>query len=73
MLKLLKPILKNLRWILLPVTIIVTLLFVESATDSEGICSDEEGIMYAFWLLLIANVLLFIFNKKWQDFLDQLQ
>lgn len=72
MLKLLKPILKRLRLILLPFTIIITLLFVEAATDFDGISSSEEGIMYTFWLLLIANLLLFIFNKKWQALIDQL-
>lgn len=66
-----KKLLKNLKWWLLPVTIIVFLLFVEAGTDSNGISSDEEGIMYAAWLFLIANVCLFIFNKKWQKLVDQ--
>lgn len=62
-----KKILSNLKWWLLPVTIIVFLLFVEAGTDSDGITSDEEGVMYAAWLLVIVNVCLFVFNKKWQN------
>lgn len=63
--------LKNLKWILLPVTIITFLLFVDAGTDSNGISSDEEGIMYTAWLFLIINVGLFVFNKKWMNFLDK--
>lgn len=66
-----KKILKNLKWWLLPVTIIVIALFVEAGTDSNGISSDEEGIMYAAWILVIINVCLFVFNKKWQNMLDK--
>lgn len=62
--------LKNIKWWLLPVTIIVFLLFIESATDSTGISSDEEGLMYGAWILVIVNVCLFVFNKKWQKLID---
>lgn len=67
----LKKIIKNLKWWLLPVTIIVFALFVEAGTDSNGISSDEEGIMYAAWIFVITNVCLFIFNKKWQKLVEQ--
>lgn len=62
--------LKNIKWWLLPVTIIVFLLFIEAATDSTGISSDEEGLMYGTWILVIINVCLFVFNKKWQKLID---
>lgn len=62
--------LKNVKWILLPFTIAVFLLFVNAATDSTGISSDEEGLMYGAWILLIVNVCLFVFNKKWQRLVD---
>lgn len=62
--------LKNLKWWLLPVTIIVFLLFVEAGTDSDGISSDENGIMYAAWLLVVVNACLFVFNTKWQKTVD---
>ncbi len=63
--------LKKLKWILLPFTIITFLLFVEAGTDSNGISSDEEGIMYIAWLFLIINVGLFVFDKKWINLLDK--
>ena len=66
-----KKVLFNLKWWLLPVTIIVFTLFIEAGTDSYGIESDEEGIMYTAWFLLIANACLFGFNKKWQRFINQ--
>lgn len=62
--------LKILKWILLPFTIAVFLLFVNAATDSTGISSDEEGLMYGAWILVIVNVCLFVFNKKWQKTID---
>lgn len=65
-----KKFLKNLKWWLLPVTVIVFLLFIEAGTDSNGISSDEEGIMYGAWILLIVNAALFVFNKKWQNMID---
>lgn len=67
----LTKILKNLKWWLLPVTIIVFLLFVEAGTDAYGITNDEEGLMYAAWLLVIVNVCLFVFNAKWQKIVEQ--
>lgn len=63
--------LKNVKWILLPFTIIAFLLFVNAATDSTGISSDEEGLMYGAWILVIVNVCLFVFNKKWQKTIDK--
>ena len=45
MLKLLKPILKHLRWILLPVTIVIALLFVEAATDSYGKTTSKDLVI----------------------------
>lgn len=62
--------LKNVKWIMLPFTIITFLLFVNAATDSNGISSDEEGVMYGAWILVIVNVCLFVFNKKWQNLID---
>lgn len=62
--------LKNVKWILLPFTIIAFLLFVNAVTDSTGISSDEEGLMYGAWILVIVNVCLFVFNKKWQKTID---
>lgn len=64
-------ILKNFKWIMLPVTVLVFLMFIEAGTDRDGITSSEEGIMYAAWLLLIANVCLFAFNRKWQHLVNQ--
>ncbi len=66
----LKTLLKKLRWWLLPVTWVVFLHFIEAATDSCGISSDEDGLMYGFWTLLITEVCLFVFNKKWQHLID---
>lgn len=63
-------ILKNVKWILLPFTIVTFLLFINAATDSTGISSDEEGLMYGAWILIIVNVCLFVFNKKWQRMVD---
>lgn len=63
-------ILKNVKWILLPFTIITFLLFINAATDSTGISSDEEGLMYGAWILVIVNVCLFVFNKKWKHLID---
>ena len=65
-----KKILCNLKWIILPVTLVVFLFFVEAATDAYGISSDEEGLMYGAWILVIANICLFLFDKKWRKFLD---
>lgn len=65
-----KKILYNLKWIILPVTLIVFLLFIEAATDSTGISSSEEGLMYGAWILVAVNVCLFLFDKKWREFLD---
>lgn len=65
-----KKFLANLKWAMLPVTFIVLALFVEAGTDSDGISSSEEGLMYAAWLLVIANVCLFIFDKRWKQALD---
>ena len=56
----------NLRWILLPLTIFIFVIFIEAATDEYGISSSEEGIMYLTWGLIIINAGLFIFNQKWQ-------
>lgn len=67
----LKKILKNLKRWLLPVTIIVFALFVDAGTDSNGISSDEEGTMYAAWILVIINVCLFVFHKMWQKIIDK--
>lgn len=56
---------------MLPVTIFVFLCFIEAATDAYGITSDEEGIMYTAWLLLIVNAALFIFKSKWNEFVNK--
>lgn len=71
MLKLLKPILKNLRWILLPFTLYTMLLFIEAGTDGSGITDGENGIMCIFWALFIVNVALIYFNKQWHAYLDK--
>lgn len=63
--------LKNLRWVLLPLTSILFILFVDSATDKYGISSGEEGLMYVTWVLIILNVSLFVFNRKWQALIDE--
>lgn len=60
-----------LKWFLLPITLACFLLFIEAATDTYGITSSEEGIMYAAWILLIINVCLFVFNKKLQQLVNQ--
>ncbi len=62
-----EKLLKNLKWYLLPFTVGAFLLFVEAGTDSDGISNSEEGVMYTAWTLVIANVCLFVFNRKWQD------
>lgn len=62
---------KNAKWILLPFMLMTFLLFTNAATDSTGISSDEEGLMYAAWILLIINVCLFVFNKKWQKMIEK--
>lgn len=67
-----KKLLSNLKWFLLPATIIVCLRFLEAASDEYGISSDENGIMILFWILLIFNVALFLFDKKWKRFIDSL-
>ena len=63
--------LRILKWLLLPITIIVFLMFVEAATDAYGISSSEEGIMYFAWILVAANAALFIYDKKWQKLIDR--
>lgn len=60
----------NLKWIMLPITAIVFILFIDAATDSNGISGDEEGLMYGAWILVIANVCLFVFNKKLKNIVD---
>ena len=66
-----KKILKQAKWIMLPFTIITFLSFIEAATDSDGIDSFEEGLMYWAWTLLIVNVLLFAYDKKWQNLINK--
>lgn len=63
--------LRYLRWIMLPITVIVFLQFVECATDGDGISVFEEEYMYWAWILLIANAALFIWNKKWQKIIEK--
>jgi len=67
-----KKLLKSLKWLLLPVTLIVLLMFIEAATDSSGISADEEGLMYGAWSLVIANAGLFVFNRKWCELVDRM-
>ena len=64
--------LRNLRWVMLPVTVIIFLQFVEYATDADGIAGGEEEYMYWAWFLLIVNAALFFFNKKWQSLINRL-
>ena len=59
--------LRYLRWVMLPITVIVFLQFVECATDGDGITGWEDEYMYWAWFLLIVNAALFIWNKKWQS------
>lgn len=66
-----KNLLKEIKWILLPITLVVFFLFGEEATDSNGISSDEESLMYGAWILIIVNICLFIFNRKWQKLVDE--
>ena len=69
--ELIKKLLLQIRWVLLPFTIFTFLSFVEAATDEDGISVFEEEVMFWAWTLLIVNVLLFIYNKKWQNLVNK--
>lgn len=66
-----KKILIQLKWWLLPFSLMAFVLFVEAGTDSEGISNSEEGIMWTAWFLVIVNISLFVFYKKWKNVIEK--
>lgn len=72
LLSLLSAVLYNFKWIGVAVAVLYALPFLEAATDSGGISSDEEYLMYTFWISFIAAVLLFKYKSKWESFCDSI-
>lgn len=70
--KFIKKLLYNLKWIGVAFSIIYGLSFIEKATDEYGISRGEEYVMYTFGALLIITILLFFFEQKWIEICNKI-
>ena len=62
----------NVKWVGVAVSALYGISFLECATDGNGISSNDDYIMYTFWISLIITIALFVYNKKWIEFCNRI-